>query len=334
MRIVKPDAKLISREDKTPMEMVEYAGRICYKSQDLITPGSAEKFCKRMIESRHLATLENGWIHLFVNVPNTYENAFNLFIGDAAAFKYVEVSKIENTNLLGKCFLVSGSFRGLMDAFGNNNENRPVFASIYDKLSKLYPVIFETHEYNFEDEDCKNISIREIQPSEVANILTDGINDKSKIKEEIMKHSVITIVFTCDRGVSHEIVRHRPASYCQESTRYCDYSKDKFNKEISVIFPEEYKEDKIKYSIWYDACQKAEESYFKLRELGATPQEARGVLPTDLKTEIVVTANEKEWQHIVNLRYHGKTGKPHPHMRSVMEIAFPLIRAASNFRVE
>ena len=163
--------------------------------------------------------------------------------------------------------------------------------------------------------------------------------------EAMLEHSQLTVIFTVDRGVSHELVRHRIASFAQESTRYCNYSKDKFGNEITVIDPVFYKDipenekEEIRaifngekegtsgfevtdlhkrYANWYTDCQLAEAGYFKLLKLGATPQEARAVLPNSLKTEIVVTANLREWRHILKLRAIGVTGAPHPQMAEVM----------------
>jgi len=137
--------------------------------------------------------------------------------------------------------------------------------------------------------------------------------------EAMIEHYSFSVKFTVDRGVSHEIVRHRVASYAQESTRYCNYSKDKFNKEIAVIEPLFYQEGTVKYEAWKQSCLEAENFYFDLLELGSSAQEARSVLPNSLKTEIVVTMNLREWRHFFRLR----TAKvAHPQMR---EVTIPLL---------
>lgn len=112
--------------------------------------------------------------------------------------------------------------------------------------------------------------------------------------EAVLEHFDITVKFVCDRGVSHEIVRHRMASYCQESTRYCNYSKDGFGGEITVIRPFYLVEGTEGWQYWKEACWTAERRYFELLNWGCTPQEARAVLPTSLKTEVVMTANLRE----------------------------------------
>ncbi len=131
--------------------------------------------------------------------------------------------------------------------------------------------------------------------------------------ESVLEHEKITVRIICDRGVSHEIVRHRIGSYSQESTRYCNYSLDKFGNEITVITPSFFVNNE-KLHIWQEAMNKAEEYYFKLLEMGASPQEARTVLPTSLKTEIIVTYNLREWRHFLKLR---TAPQAHPQMREI-----------------
>ncbi|MDR0230777.1 MAG: FAD-dependent thymidylate synthase [Dysgonamonadaceae bacterium] len=135
----------------------------------------------------------------------------------------------------------------------------------------------------------------------------------------VIEHSFITVRVICDRGVSHEIVRHRLASYTQESTRYCNYTKGKFGNEITVIKPCFWNENSEEYKVWSETINYIENSYNKLISLGASPQKARSILPNSLKTEIVITMNLREWYHFFKLRT-AKTA--HPQMR---EIAIPLL---------
>lgn len=138
--------------------------------------------------------------------------------------------------------------------------------------------------------------------------------------EAVIEHYNITVKFICDRGVTHEIVRHRLASYCQESTRYCNYANDKFNGEITVIKPMFLEVGTDGWELWHDACAMAEKFYFDLLDFGCTPQEARAVLPNSLKTELVMTANIREFRHFFNLRCSKAA---HPQMR---EVANTLLR--------
>jgi len=132
--------------------------------------------------------------------------------------------------------------------------------------------------------------------------------------EAVLEHCSFTVKFIVDRGVSHEIVRHRLASYSQESTRYCNYGKDQFGNEITVIKPCFLEEGTEAFHVWTKACMIAERCYFDLLENGLTPQEARAVLPNSLKTEVVMTANIREWRHFFMLRCSPAA---HPQMREV-----------------
>lgn len=131
----------------------------------------------------------------------------------------------------------------------------------------------------------------------------------------VLEHGAITVRFICDRGVSHELVRHRLTSISQESTRYCNYSKGKFDGEITVIDPQFWHPASSNYTIWKLACEQAEQSYLLLLKQKATPQEARSILPNSLKTEVVITANPREWLHIFNMRADKAA---HPQMRELM----------------
>lgn len=142
--------------------------------------------------------------------------------------------------------------------------------------------------------------------------------------EAVLEHSSFTVKFICDRGVSHEIVRHRMASYCQESTRYCNYGKGKFSEEITVIKPCFWPENDLKWAAWANLCSKAEDAYIDLLRMGATPQEARSVLPNSLKTEVVMTANIREWRHFLKLRCSPAA---HPQMREVALILLDKVHA-------
>lgn len=152
------------------------------------------------------------------------------------------------------------------------------------------------------DESAKNF---------ICNIIKRG-------HESVLEHEKITVRVVCDRGVSHEIVRHRIASYSQESTRYCNYSNDKFGSELTFILPVfwDNKERKKELDLWKQAMLNAEKSYFALLEAGAQPQEARSVLPNSLKTEIVMTMNLREWRHFFRLRTSEAS---HPQMRQIAQ---------------
>lgn len=136
----------------------------------------------------------------------------------------------------------------------------------------------------------------------------------------VIEHESVTVRFQCDRGVSHEIVRHRLGSYSQESTRYCNYSKKKFGKEVSFIDLRPFLLES-QHNLWVTSLEQSEYYYFDLLERGASPQIARSVLPNSLKTEIVVTYNLREWMHFFTLR---TSEAAHPQMR---ELVRPLLAA-------
>jgi len=141
----------------------------------------------------------------------------------------------------------------------------------------------------------------------IANILKSG-------HESVIEHISLTFKIICDRGVTHEIVRHRLASYSQESSRYCDYSNDKFGNELTFIKPCFWAEDDENYLLWKNTMSELEKVYLEMRKNGARPEQARSILPNSLKTEIFMTANLREWRHFLKLR---TAPRAHPQMREV-----------------
>ena len=174
-------------------------------------------------------------------------------------------------------------------------------------------------------------------------ITKDGESAKKFVKmlidrghEAMIEHSSLSVKFVVDRGVSHELVRHRIASFAQESTRYVNYSLDKFGNEINVInirdgIDLDNKMKNMDSSIidailreWFSAMKDAEKHYMKMIELGATPQIARSVLPNSTKTEITITTNYREWRNFFKLRVPATA---HPQMR---EVTIPLLKELKN----
>ncbi len=141
----------------------------------------------------------------------------------------------------------------------------------------------------------------------IANIIKSG-------HESVIEHVSITFKIICDRGVSHEIVRHRLASYSQESSRYCDYSGDKFGGELTFIKPCFWNDGDENYLLWKKTMSQLEEIYLTMRKNGAKPEEARSILPNSLKTELFMTANLREWRHFLKLR---TSKRAHPQMRQI-----------------
>lgn len=138
----------------------------------------------------------------------------------------------------------------------------------------------------------------------------------------MLEHASASIKFICDRGVSHELVRHRMSSFAQESTRYCNYSKDKFENEITVIEPDSISSNFAAQMLWKESCETAEVCYMTMLKKGIKPEIARAVLPTCLKTELNITANMREWIHIFKLRTDSTA---HPQAREVMTMALNIL---------
>lgn len=157
--------------------------------------------------------------------------------------------------------------------------------------------------------------------------------------EAMLEHAFMKIRFTVDRGVSHELVRHREASFAQESTRYCNYSKNKFGNELTFIDPyyglmldpSNHEDIEDFLFSWNHVCKEAERSYLTMIDNGVSPQMARSVLPNSLKTDLVITANMREWRHILSLRAAETTGPVHPQM---LEVMVPLLVCLADYMPE
>jgi thymidylate synthase (FAD) len=157
----------------------------------------------------------------------------------------------------------------------------------------------------------------------------------------MLEHSSLSVKFITSRGVTHELVRHRLASFAQESTRYCSYNKDKFGNEITVISPFVEKGTDSAWNSWKLSCEEAEKQYFNILKEGFSPQIARAVLPTSLKAEICVTANFREWLHIFDLRI-SKFAHPeicilmlplYKHLHKIIPEVFTIDRIEEEFNV-
>ena len=319
MRVIKANAQILAHEKCSAYLFIERVGRTCYKSEDQIEEGSDVKFVKMLTKRKHMAMLEHE--HLYFLTGWSFLEGLQ---------DVVDINDLRYFNITSKC--ISGSFRSFFELFSKYQENTPLFVlAMYHILCKEYPEVFDLvtmkeadNLYSYTDLTRMMKTLKLVSREELEEKL-DNVS--------IQSHLVHTALFVCDRGVSHELVRHRPCAFGQESTRYCNYSQKKYGDEITVIEPLFFKEDTEKYDIWHRGCEAAEKAYFDLIASGATAQEARDVLPTSVKTEIAVTATESEWKHIINLRYHGTTGAPHPQMQEVMNILYPQLSKESHNRL-
>ena len=258
---------------------IERCARVCYKSEDKIGEGTAEKMFEMLKDKGHTAMLEHGTVYLYTRYTNTN---FSKIIDRYTHNKY-SVCKVN-----------------IQDAYITSNMRVLIENNWLDDLKYL----------------CKPTKYHEKR---------------------------ITVKFICDRGISHELVRHRVFSFAQESTRYCNYSKNKFNNEITYILPPwvdmrqlgnhnskelliqmgnlnspSYSQDDLRELYFLFGLASSEIQYFDLINNGWTPQQARSVLPNSLKTEVCMTGFESDWDHFFELRCAQAA---HPQMR---ELAIPL----------
>ena len=329
MKVIKPYHKHMSKYGLTPYQFIEKIGRTCYKSEDKITEDSAVKFVQGLVKRKHLAMIEHYWVHLkYIGSVEDLKKGFEMFAECDSSFR-------ESTDILRHVYItrsydtfLSAPLRVFFDMVSSMYNYdlvakpiNPVVDEMLSCIGNYFPEIFPQY---FSYRNTRHFRI--MQEEEFCTELfsqMEGMPD-SIINEELMKHTTHTVLFVCDRGVSHELVRHRPCSFAQESTRYCNYSQNKFGEEVTVILPFFFdtgmgtNSNSLVYEAWKYSCEVAERKYFELLNYGATPQEARSVLPNSLKTEIIMTANEKEWQHIVDLRAKDVTGPAHPQMKEIM----------------
>lgn len=298
MKIIKPYVEFIDEPDY--MKKIELAGRVCYKSEDKITDDSAEKFIANVIKRGHESVLEHS--NFIVSLCKESYNHFKMTVD---ILKSHGINTMLNITESLDFYIVSGNARMWRDYFRNLDMIivPPTFLDLFKTFGELFNDVLP------HDTQLLNCGFNAFVP----DILLENIAEQRT-------HIMQTVRIVCDRGVTHEIVRHRLASYSQESSRYCCYTKDKFGNEITVIKPLFFDENSEEYEIWKTACENSETAYFDLISAGATPEKARDVLPNSLKTEIVMSAYLSEWEHFFRLRCSKAA---HPQMR---EIALPLLK--------
>lgn len=292
-RLIDPSVTLIKESD--PFKKIERIGRTCYKSEDKITEDSAKKFYSGLVKRQHTAMVEHATF-VFQTDRNTY-------------YRYTGLKYFNYTQDHGR-YLISANLRAL------NESGEPTFLKALYKIDPQ--LVYCMDELSLKELIDSTDDYFTIFPVDLTELKDVTVN-------EFMAHAYFTFHFICDRGVTHEIVRHRPASYAQESTRYCNYTKDKFGGEITFIKPAHWDSlpDHIKFR-YLTAFDHSEEMYNALIESGQAPQQARAVLPNALKTELIMTTNAREYEHFFNLRSRGTTGAPHPDMKVVADKALAM----------
>ena len=318
MRIIETSAKEIKEENL--LKKIEMVGRTCYKSNNLIKDGSAEKFVRGLSKSKHYAMLEHGVVHFYI--PMSIENSLHNALSEnkkawELSKKYTYWTYLKQDD----AFLWTVNLRTLVEM----SEVDLMIRDFTRQLLNEYAYglgLKEDGEYVIVNPMWKQVQI--FDDVKVRQKINKNFKkDKEARQHEYNKHIFRTFLLTTDRGVTHELVRHRPCSFAQASTRYCNYSKDKFGNEITVIKPL-FDENSDAYRVWKQGCEYDEKTYFDLLNCGCKPEEARGNLPTDLATELIITANLEEWEHIFDLRYKGTTGAPHPKCKEVIKKVYNL----------
>lgn len=296
MKLVNPDVVEIVESD--PLKKIELAARTCYKSESKISEDSAAKMFDNLVKRHHYAMLEHATFAFIVTDLDLYVKLSKL--------NFIQHSRVRINDKLR--FMISGNLRAL-----NDTGIMEVGAALYKINPKL--------SYYFNDSNVFKhyVANNQMELNGGKLIYVLNLTDIGDItEEEKFKHMYRTLRFTCDRGVTHEIVRHRLCSFAQESTRYVNYN----NHELTYIIPADYDSwSKELRDIFLGSLELSSNAYLNMIKKGASPQQARAVLPTEIKSEIVVTANTTEWHHFINLRSNECTGPVHPNMKVVADKA-------------
>jgi len=295
MRIIPPSYEILTELDNGSMAArIESCGRICYKSEGKITEKSAKPFIENILKRGHNSVSEMAVLTLQIDYDSK-SVAERFFEGIP---KYFAIDQIDKQRLL-----ITGSVRAFRELY-KEHATQKMAKAIAAFLGERYPLFFF-------DLLPKN----GWRPQSGFSIVKVPLADVDKLSVDLLiKHRYIAVKIITNRAITHEIVRHRPVSYLQESQRYCRYNQAQFGNEVSFIKPMFYEEGTPEYDLWVRAMEETETIYLKLLE-NSTAQAARTVLPNSCKTEIIVFANLIEWLHIFKLR---TSPGAEPSMREIM----------------
>lgn len=312
MNLVKASYEILDRRKLSIPQKIEQCGRLAYKSEDKITETSAPEFLQKIMNHKppHFPVVEFANIHIYVKA-NTDENTANRSLGkllaDTFPMKYLQITSSSYLE-----FVLSGTIRAFMDVFASRDVEKQslvhliIHTAHQEYLAGNFPFAMDIIPYEFDGSyECKFIAA-----GEVRTILP--LNYK--------EHLMCAVHFVTNRAVTHELVRHRPCSFIQESQRYCRYNQNRFGNEVTFIIPSAFNDKekgftKDMYKLWQKSMRRAEEDYLQLLSGGASPQAARTVLPNSCKTEIIVYCTITEWEYIFNLR---TSLEAEPSMRELM----------------
>ena len=301
IQLIKPQVKEIKEKD--PFKKIEICGRNCYKSVSPITEETSYDFFMRMLKNKHYAMLEHATFVFEITGEGAESKDFERLVYKFGKgyLKYTN----EDIGFYKSRVLVSGNLRAIL-----GSSISPLIDALVRKYEKLNSAVLLPHKCWLSPEKIS---------AEIVNL--DEYSSLSEI--EVKRHKYNTYLFTTDRGVTHEMVRHRPVSFAQESTRYCNYAK---SDTMQFIEPPDFDSWDNSVKLAYKEALKFSADTYEHLISGCdfTAQKARGVLPVDLKSDIVMTTNFEEWKHFFDLRFFGTTGAPHPNMKQVAEMAYNL----------
>ncbi len=299
MRVIPASFTVLDDLDNQGLAVrIEACGRVCYKSEDRISPESAEPFIRNIIKRHHNSVMEMGVLTLKVAYDS--ESLFHQLLETFP--RYLFIDKLEK-----KVLLITGSVRAFRELYQSHPTVKMVKA-LAGFLGQRHPLFF----FDLEPK-------RGFLSQEGVEVEKLPLADVEKLSADLYaKHRHIAVKFIVNRAVTHEIVRHRPCSYLQESQRYCRYAEDRFGNEVTFIKPVFFEEGSAEYAVWEEAMRETERLYLQLLET-ATPQAARTVLPNSCKTELIAYCNLLEWLHIFKLRT-SRAAEP-----SMREIMIPLL---------
>ena len=297
MKVIDPYFQIQDDLDRKGLAVrLEECGRICYKSEELITKDSALPFVSKIAAHGHNSVLEMAVVTLQVQCSQAHVSAL---LGCQPKFLIIDQRD--------DGLLITGSIRTFRELYVRCPDNQ-IINGITAFLGGRHPYLFEgVWSAKSAGKTAEVPPIKKLTLDQVENL-------PAKL---LLRHRYVGVKFVVNRAVTHEIVRHRPCSFLQESQRYCRYSQDKFDNQVTFIRPMFYAEDTEEYKLWAQAMAETEKIYLRLLET-STPQAARTVLPNSCKTEIIVYCNLEEWRHIFRLRT-SKAAEP-----SMREIMVPL----------
>ncbi len=295
MRVIPPSFEILRELDHDSMaRRIEFCGRVCYKSEGKINDESARPFITNILKRGHNSVAEMAVLTIKVTADTQgYINHFYELVP-----RYLVIDRLDKATLL-----ITGSVRGFRELFMDHPAVKMV-KGITAVLAGRYPLFFDDLRPRIGWLPQVGIALEKVPLTEVETL------DASLMA----RHRFLTVKFITNRAVTHEIVRHRPCSYLQESQRYCRYDKDQFGSEVTFIKPMFFDESSAEYKLWERAMVETETLYFELLKT-ASPQAARTVLPNSCKTEIIVFASLLQWRHIFRLR---TSTAAEPSMRELM----------------